>query len=315
MNKFKAWHLALICLAVFLIFAGISAIVVAANPEYRTANSWTIGPNFRFFGFGSGKEYTIDKTETVDIMSKSKVTISGVSSDITITQSQGDKLSAHLYGDYKSRNGEIKLEILNNGNTSKINIKYPRSGVTYSNLTLDITIPKGYNNDLTVNSVSSDILFECEDMIFEDVNTNNVSGTTDINTLRAQSLDIDTVSGGVKGELLEGSLDVNGVSSSVNVTGLSDKVKIDTVSGRVILQFNELTEEVKVDTTSGRIEFTIPEDSEFYVHFDSVSGNFKCDMPVNIVRQKGGDFEGYVGSESSTNIDVDSVSGSFKILN
>jgi DUF4097 and DUF4098 domain-containing protein YvlB len=321
MKKFKAWHLALICLAVFLVFAGISAIVIATNPQqYNNVHNWNWNWKWNssnsIFNFGVGKEYTIDETKTIDVMNKSNVQISGVSSDITITQSQGDKLTARLHGDYKSRNGEIKLEILEKTNALRIIIKHPKmGGVNYSNLKLDITIPQGYNNDLSVNTVSSNILFECKDMTFRNVSTNNVSGKTDIDSLTAKSLDVDTVSGGVIGELLDGTLDITGVSANVDVKGLSNKVRVNTVSGKVILQFNKLTEDVNIDTTSGRIEFTLPEDSEFYVRFDSVSGNFKCDIPVNIIRQKGGDFEGYVGSESAPELDVDSVSGSLEIDN
>lgn len=316
MKKFKAWHLALICVAVFLIFAGIASIIISTNDDYHSANSWNIQWDIEDFylNIGPGKDYTMDVNESLDISNKSKVQISAISSDINIIQTTGDKLNVHFHGDYRSRNREIKLDIQNVGNTTKIIVKYPKNGVSRSNLVLDIEIPTNYNQNLNVSGVSSDIYLECEDMEFESVNTSNVSGTTNVNTLHAESLTSNTVSGNIKGSLLDGKLKVSGVSSRVNITGLSKEVSVHTVSGDVTLGINK-TDNINVDTTSGDIDVTLENDNEFYIKYDSVSGNFKCDLPLTIVKQKGGDFEGYAGSKDAPVLNIDSVSGSFKIIN
>lgn len=317
MKNFKAWHLALISLAVFLIFAAIVSVIVVNNDEFHSANRWGISwrDNAWGMGFGVGKDYTIDASDSIDVDGKSNISISAVSADITIVQTTGDKLQVHLYGDYRSRNGEIKLEVTNSGSTAKIVVKYPKnSGVNTSNLTLDIQIPKDYDQDLVIGIVSSDIVFECEDMMFETVKIKNVSGIAKLNILHADSLEVTTVSGGLKGEFPDGTLKLNGVSSKINVLGITKEVNIDTVSGDIILSVEKL-DEMDIDTVSGDITITLENEEEFYVDFGSVSGDFECNVPLIVIKQKSGDFEGHTGDKYATEIKAGSISGDLTIIN
>ena len=319
MNKFKLWHLAVICIAVFLIFGIMATVAVVNNKDIRDGDDWNFDwGEGRVWGFnwgGIGKEYSIDKTETVDISSKTKIDISAVAADININQSTGEKLEAHLYGDYSSTRGEIELTVVNTGNTARIYVKYPKNGgVNKTNLVLDITIPADYDQALSVDGVSSDIVFECEDMSFESIKINNVSGLTNLNTPHANSLSVDTVSGNVRVHFPAGSVYVNGVSAKVNLTGISDSVRVDTVSGDVTLTIVNV-EDLNIDTVSGDATLTIEKDNEFYIVYDSVSGDFSCDTPLTVIKQKGGDFEGYSGSKNAPELNINSVSGDLTIIN
>ncbi len=314
MKNFKVWHLAVICVAVFLIFAAIAAAIIISNDEFRNPAKWSI--NFDEddfdFGFGIGKGYSIDKTETINVSKKSKISVNTISSDVNIYQTDGSELIVHLYGDYTSRRGEIALEIQNTGSTTIVTVKYPKGGVQRTDLKLDIQIPSGYSDDLSVNGVSSDVTFECEEMMFSDVNVSVVSGTTMINTLHADGLFVNTVSGDVKGRLPSGELDVNGVSAKVTVSGLTETVSVNTVSGDVTL-FVEKYNDIKINTTSGDSEINLESKDDFYVKFDSVSGDFECNVPLTIIKQKNSDFEGYSGTDNSAEFNVDSVSGDLTI--
>lgn len=264
---------------------------------------------------GCAKQDTIDQNETIDVSSKSKVEISAVAADITITQTSGSKLTAHLYGDYTSRKGEITLEIADTGSTVKITVKYPKNiGMgSRSNLVLDIQLPQDYSQDIKIDTVSSDIDFEIETMIFDSIDIDTVSGTTNINTIRANSLTFDTVSGNIKGRLIEGELKANGVSGKVNITGLSQGAQIDTASGDITLALVK-NSDLNINTISGDVEIKLGSNTDFYIKYDSVFGDFSCDIPLTtIVRQKGSDFEGYAGDINSPEISVDSVSGDLSI--
>ena len=65
MKKFKLWHLALIALAVFLVFGGIVSIISYRNYSWNNTN-WSIG---------IGDEYTIDESKSIDIDGKTKISI------------------------------------------------------------------------------------------------------------------------------------------------------------------------------------------------------------------------------------------------
>lgn len=264
---------------------------------------------------GCAKQDTIDQNETIDVSSKSKVEISAVVADITITQTSGSKLTAHLYGDYTSRKGEIILEVTNVGSTVKVIVKYPKNiGMgSRSNLVLDIQLPQDYSQDIKIDTVSSDIDFEIETMIFDSIDIDTVSGTTNINTIRANSLTFDTVSGNIKGRLIEGELKANGVSGKVNITGLSQGAQIDTASGDITLALVK-NSDLNINTISGDVEIKLGSNTDFYIKYDSVFGDFSCDISLTtIVSQKGSDFEGYAGDINSPEISVDSVSGDLSI--
>ncbi|MCK5128482.1 MAG: DUF4097 family beta strand repeat protein [Clostridiales bacterium] len=319
MKKFKIWHLALIALAVFIIFGAIVATIAVNNKDLHNPSSWSVKWLNRSwdFGFNSapGKDYDINSAKTIEIGKQSKISISAISASINVYQTDGDTLEANLYGDYTSRNGEIELEVTNSGSTAKIFVKYPKnSSVSRSDLTLDVHIPKSFFKDLTVGGVSSKVVFDCDDIMFEDITITNVSGTTVTDTLHANSLSVGTVSGDVSGHFSDGSVDVDGVSSDVNLTGISFPIKVDVVSGDVTLDVEKI-EDINIGTVSGSVKLTLVKNDNFYVRYDSLSGNFRCDTPLTIVRQKGGDFEGHTGDKNAPEIEIDSVSGSLTIIN
>ncbi len=315
MKKFKLWHLALISLAVFLIFAGIASVIIINNDEYHSANRWNFGWNEDSWGFGLGigEDYTIDSEETSNINDKSKIEILAVSADINIMQTSGDELKVHLYGNYTSRKGELKLEVQDTGSGIKITVKHPNKGATIrSDLTLDIQIPKDYDQDIAVHGVSSDVMFNSDSMFLDSINIDTVSGTVNFDTLHADNLTINTVSGEVNGDFPDGKVKINTISSSVYITRLSKTANIDTVSGDITITTTE-NNNMTLDSVSGDIEISLENDKEFYVNFDSVSGDLECDIPLVIVRQKNSDFEGHTGDKNAAEFNVDTVSGDLTI--
>ena len=319
MNKFKMWHLAVIALAVFLIFAAIVTAIVA-NKNYNSNKSpWRFGWNEDDgwdwnINFGVGNEYTIDQTKSIEIESATKIWLDTVTADINVTSYSGNKIEAHLYGKYTSANGEIELETTTIGNIVNIKTKYPKSNVTYTNLTLDILIPSDYVGDLELDSVSGYITLDCTNMDFYDVIIESVSGKRMLNTINADSLALNTISGDVKGSFPSGSVKVNGVSTKVNLTDLTQSVEVDTVSGNTSLTFDSIGE-VNVASISGDVTITLLNDDDFYVNYDSFSGDFSHDILLTIIRQKGSDFEGHTGNLYATKINVDTVFGDLTIIN
>lgn len=95
MNKFKLWHLAVICVAVFLIFGVLATVIILNNDGLHDINKWNFnwnGSNFGIFS-GSSKDYTIDADNSIDVSDKSKISIKGISAEINIVQTSGNELS------------------------------------------------------------------------------------------------------------------------------------------------------------------------------------------------------------------------------
>lgn len=280
MKKFRAWHVALIGLAVFLLFGAISAIIIRNNDKYHSQSMWNVSwENDRWWSFGNAESYSIDETDMVQISSSIKaVELSAISADINITQTDGERMEVHLYGDYVSAGGEIELDIKNVGSTIKVIVKYPRNiSISSNDLVLDIQLPKQYNQDIKISSVSSDVNFEGETMMLDAFEVETVSGTINFNTIYAGS------------------------------------VRVETVSGDVLLT-TMVNPELKVESVSGDVHITLLDDKEFYVDYSTVTGDFECDIPLKIISKGRSEVEGYSGNENAVRFEVDTVSGDFVII-
>lgn len=152
---------------------------------------------------------------------------------------------------------------------------------------------------------------------------NAVSAESSVSGIGVYTLELDTVSGGVKLEnatLRDLKLDtVSGQIDIRNVTAA--KVEIDTVSGDVSYQGNtgalefstvsgdlnmvttSLPAILEIDSTSGRATLTGETEDGFILDFDSVSGDFECDYPV---RKTNGT---YICGNGIGDYEFDSVSG------
>ena len=315
MKNLKLWHIAVICVAVFVVFGLIGAIVIANTTDFTNSRifNWSWRDDNR--SFGASENYTIDETGTINISDIDSLTISTVSSKVNITTVQGSELTAHLYGTYASRSGQVELQVSETGSEGKVYVKYPKggSGITFSSLTLDIELPEEYAKNISVNSVSGELNFDCENESFEDVKLGTTSGRIKFNTIKSVSnLKVNSVSGSITGMLLDGSLDANSTSGSINIGGLASNADVHTVSGRIELGVEEYAD-IDAGTTSGSVVITLENEGDFFVDFGSVSGSFKSDIPMTVENQKKSGFEGYYGSKNGAEFKVSTVSGSLKI--
>ena len=315
MKNFKLWHLAVISVAVFLVFGVIASIVILNNSDLHSWESWNLRWKDSNSGliFSSGKDYTIDEQEYAGIDGKDEIKINTISAEVNILETDTDELSVHLYGEYSSKKGEIELEVRESGSGITVTVKYPNGGVTRMNMTLDVEIPAGYGGDLGIHGVSSDVELECEDMSFGELTVSTVSGEIDLNTVSTSAVNASSTSGDLKGNIVSGKLGFNGISSKVDVSGLTSGANIGTVSGNITLAV-EKYDDIKIDTTSGDVKIILEAEDDFYVNFDSVSGDFECDIPMKIVKQKRSGFEGYSAEGYDAEFNVDTVSGDLKIV-
>jgi lia operon protein LiaG len=314
MKKFKLWHLAIICLAVFLIFGGIAAAVISTSTKIADEADWSI-PWLGFKSFGvRGDEFSIDQTETAGISGKNDVVIRSVSSQIEVKETTDDEITAHLFGDYYSRRGEIELEVTDSGGTVKIAVKYPKgnTGITISDLKLEVTIPQDYEGDLAVSSVSGPLYISCESMELDKVHFSTTSGRINFEPINSSILEANSVSGRIEGTLLSGKLNAHGTSSSISISGLTAESEVRTVSGRITVDVEDY-DDLNLSSTSGRVEINLKAEGDFYVDFSTTSGSFDSDIPLMVESQKRNGFEGYLGDSSAPRFKVNTVSGSLHI--
>ena len=125
-------------------------------------------------------------------------------------------------------------------------------------------------------------------------------------------------------KLINGALDVTGISGEVRAScingrleahDLSGRAKLETINGRLDARFAQLSgQDVELNSVNGSLELTIPSDSNAEVEASTVSGGINNDfgLRVNHHRFVGHDLRGELGKGGS-HIRLSDVNGRIEI--
>ncbi|MBP7175021.1 MAG: DUF4097 family beta strand repeat protein [Thermoclostridium sp.] len=245
------------------------------------------------------------------------------------------------------------LEVVKEGKTAVVRIVHPNivnisiTGKTW----LDVKVPESWGDDLEVTSVSGSInapvldgdriqvssvsgSINVESINGENVYLNTTSGSLQIGTLvAAEMFEKSTVSGSFEVDVLEagevklgstsGSTTVRGgttekvtstsISGSVNMNLQEGSTELSTTSGGISVSFDKGFEDFKANSVSGSVTLQIPEDCEFKVNVNTISGDINCDdFSMKTLSSEKNHLEAEVG-DGESNIEVHTTSGSVNI--
>ena len=125
-------------------------------------------------------------------------------------------------------------------------------------------------------------------------------------------------------KLINGSLDVTGVSGEVRAScingrleahNLSGRTSLSTINGRLDARFDQLAgSSVELNSVNGSVELTIPSDSKAAIEASTVSGGIENDfgLHVNHHRFVGHDLRGELGN-GGTRIKLSNVNGRIEV--
>ena len=125
-------------------------------------------------------------------------------------------------------------------------------------------------------------------------------------------------------KLINGELDVAGLSGEVHASSingrveahdLSGRAELSTINGRLVAKFSQLTaDRVELNSVNGSVELVIPSDANAEIEASTVSGGIDNDfgLHVNHHRYVGHDLRGDIGS-GSTRIKLENVNGRINI--
>jgi hypothetical protein len=125
-------------------------------------------------------------------------------------------------------------------------------------------------------------------------------------------------------KLINGELDITGVSGEVRAScingrleahDLSGRAKLETINGRLDARFAQLSgQDIELNSVNGSLELTIPSDSNAEVEASTVSGGINNDfgLRVNHHRFVGHDLSGELGKGGS-HIRLSDVNGRIEI--
>jgi DUF4097 and DUF4098 domain-containing protein YvlB len=247
--------------------------------------------------------YDIDDQQSEKVTGIDNIEISSVSSDISVYVEDRDTASARLYGTFRSSSNQpVKLTCIKRGSTLIFKVEYPKglNVNTSSNMKLDVWIPESYGAGLDLETVS---------------------GKIESDFILAETLQMDTVSGSIRVEEVQSeNIRAHTVSGKITLTEISGQPKMDlkSVSGDVIADFTDAlndgkgTDEMKFKTTSGDVTITLDRNSEFKYDAKSVSGNFKCDLPI-VIDSSGRNYSRGTVNGGTLPLNMETVSGDIEI--
>jgi DUF4097 and DUF4098 domain-containing protein YvlB len=125
-------------------------------------------------------------------------------------------------------------------------------------------------------------------------------------------------------KLINGQLDVNGVSGEVRAScingrlqaeGLAGRAKLSTINGHLEAKFGQLAgKSVELNSVNGSVDLTIPSDSNAEVEASTISGGIHNDFGLHVNNHKfvGHELRGELGN-GGTDIRVGNVNGRIDI--
>jgi DUF4097 and DUF4098 domain-containing protein YvlB len=125
-------------------------------------------------------------------------------------------------------------------------------------------------------------------------------------------------------KLINGRLDVNGVSGEVNAScingrlearNLAGRARLSTINGRLEAMFDQLAgHSVELNSVNGSVDLTIPSDSKAEIEASTVSGGINNDFGLHVNNHHfvGHDLRGELGS-GGTRIKLANVNGRIEV--
>ena len=193
---------------------------------------------------------------------------------------------------------------------------------------LMIRIPASWSSlsEISIDSVSAKI--SLGGLALSELEIDNVSGNIALSGMQADEISIDNVSGsvtlsGISGGILNldsvsgeiictdtrlTALDCDTVSGGASFAGSLKRLDLNTASGSVRIESDQMLDEISSDSVSGGVTVVMPDGDGFSAEMDSISGSLNSDFPLT----SRGDRRIY--GNGGADYSFDSVSGDANLL-
>lgn len=255
----------------------------------------------------------IDESKTFEPGEISEIEIDLVSTELNIIPTTKGEIIVHFYGEISTNARRTVPELAAYITGEKLYIETLRGkniivfGINIDRTTMDIYIPETTLDELKIKTVSGDVMME--DITAAQFYLETVSGDVRIEELNAEKIQMSSVSGDVNMQKYKGNIDIGSTSGTISLIGGEDNedINISTVSGDISIEQDNISD-MDIGSTSGDIKIQIPEDSQFYLDFNTVSGDITHDFALKIRSSGRRDIEGTVG-DGGNRIMIHTVSG------
>ncbi len=279
-------------MVIWLVVIAVVSLTIAVIAFFNTENYMV---SFRDRNNFEGN--SIDEVKTFGIDQLKEIYIHSVSSDVSVFSTDEEDIKIHFYGRSALKSEKALPKLITNleGSKLKIEIEYPKVLFSWAaaDVLLDIYIPRDYRDNVIIDAVSADV--DISNLDINNFQCKTVSGDLKIKSLGSDNLTLKTTSG------------------DVNIMDFTGNLKADSVSGDIDVRYRVFDNNIDIKTISGKVTIDLPQNAEFYLKTNTVSGEVVTKFPITIISfNKMNQLEGTVGIGDNSII-IDTVSGDIYI--
>ncbi len=281
-------------------FVIVTAIVTAGALCIAAVIGFVAG-GFRPWEIGRSGQ-AIDERASLPLDGATLVAVSCTSHTVRILEGSGSTVEAWLHGSVGTSSSDaiphIQAERIGSRAAIGLRQKTPVAfGFFWSNLTLEVSVPRGFAGQVEAQTMSGDI--EVADHDFAGLAISTSSGSVRAGVVSATELSMHTASGdlsarGAKAPRIE----LSSTSGRISFEAITGDVAARSSSGDVMLAFAAPPRRVEAGTTSGSVTLRLPSDAGFVLDARSSSGDIACRFPITLTGASGARhvMKGTVGS-------------------
>ena len=257
--------------------------------------------SFRPWAYGSSGR-TVDERASVPLDGVSVVAVVSTSDNVRILEGSGAAVEVWLHGSISAGSADAIPHIQATRTGTRVDIglaqKNPVTiGFLWSNLTLEVSVPRGFAGQVIARTSSGDI--EVADHAFAGLELSTTSGSVHAGVLQAAEVSMHTSSGDLSAKGMTAThAALSSTSGRISMESITGDVTAQSSSGEVTLAFAAAPSHVEAGTTSGGITVRLPADAGFVLDAHSSSGDISCKFPISVTGSSGARhvMRGSVGS-------------------
>ncbi len=260
------------------------------------------------------RENEVDITKTEPLEGVEGLSLRSEEADIRVIPVDGDHITVRLYGNVQGNRMPDLALVCENGILKATVTRKPAFGIMLGGqgLTMDVSIPRQFHGETDIQTVSGNI--GLDSFSGKRISLETVSGDIGLTGLSAAEVDLKTVSGDVScAGFTAKETEIETTSGELLLNDIAGEIQLQTISGDIRIGSRTLEDSIKVNTTSGKVILEYPENAVFDLDYKTISGGFRSDFPLS--QSNGGEnkrIQGKAG-KGGADISVESVSGSLEI--
>ncbi|PJI07778.1 MULTISPECIES: DUF4097 family beta strand repeat-containing protein [Clostridium] len=263
--------------------------------------------------------YNYNTSKTLDVNGIKTIYVD--TSDSSMSVASGDETNAKV--DVKgivttNSYNRPKLNCYKKGDTLYIEFKRKHSFMigwyNSSQVKMNITIPKIYNNNMEVYSSAGDV--SLRNLKLDDLYSKLSAGNLDMGNLNLKSLTCKNSAGRITGDnIICNTSSVDSSAGNIGLTNFSGDIKSRNSAGKTSVQYNKFNNNVDLKNSAGNIYLTLPKESKFNIDASVSAGDINCSFPITVngTRHENSVI-GRVG-ESNNTIKIRNSAGNVEINN